>query len=583
MLTALLPVPKFIHPSRRMRGVLEDRLVHQCLDIILYPLKQAARFGTMLPDFNGDVRYCFTPLASYICDTPEAAMLATVGGKTSPLTMAMFKQFGDPYRHEPRTRSTTLAQLSVAISKANPTDIEAFFREAQRFRLNGVHEPFWRDYPLTCPSLFLTPEFLHLLHRESWDHDVKWCINVVSPAEIDFRFSILQPIVGFQHYKGSITRLKQVTGRVHCDVQRYIVGLISGPSPARFVTAICALMDFHYRVQSRRIDDGDIAVISDALSKFHANKDVILHLGARRGEGQKNPIDHWQIPKLEIMQSIIPSIRQSGVPIQWMADVMEHAHITEIKGPAESSNNNNYEPQICRYLDRAEKCRSFEFVTSLLGQHAPGGPPSDIDSEAFSDTGPDSDPDSTVENEPEPQTLGTDVTPVAPGYARPITNYFAAAAQLCTKKVGTIPLPLRTFSVNNNTAIHLAYDPSIRRITINDTTEKYDLPDLRSALVDFLNREKAYGPDIVHPIGGQRRASSASSLPFNEVQVWFKVRVQNTEFDDPGVVVPAQTLLCSPPDEIWSFGWYDTAIFNVDPASRWPESGLKGLCTICTI
>ena len=97
MLAALLPVPKFIHPNRHMRGVLEDWLIHQCLDIVLYLLKQAARFGTMMPDFNGDMQYCFTPLASYICDTPEAAMLVTVGGKTSPLTMAMFKQFGDPF------------------------------------------------------------------------------------------------------------------------------------------------------------------------------------------------------------------------------------------------------------------------------------------------------------------------------------------------------------------------------------------------------------------------------------------------------------------------------------------------------
>ena len=309
MLTALLPVPKFIHANKRMHGVLEDRLIHECLDIVLHPLKQAARLGTMLPDFNGDMRYCFTPLASYICDTPEAAMLATVGRKTSPLTMAMFKQFGDPFRHEPRTRSTTLAQLSVAKSKVDPADIEAFFREAQRFRLNGVHAPFWRDYPLACPSSFLTSEFLHLLHKESWDHDVKWCINVVSAAEIDFRFSILQPIVGFQHYKGGITKLKQVTGRVHRDVQRYLVGMISGPSPAKFLTAIRALMDFCYRVQARRINDGDIALINDALCEFHANKDVILQLGARRGEGQKKPIDNWQIPKLELMQSIAPSIR----------------------------------------------------------------------------------------------------------------------------------------------------------------------------------------------------------------------------------------------------------------------------------
>ena len=42
-------------------------------------------------------------------------------------------------------------------------------------------------------------------------------------------------------------------------------------------------------------------------------------------------------------------------------------------------------------------------------------------------------------------------------------------------------------------------------------------------------------------------------------------------------------MLCSSPDETWSFRRYDTTIFNVDPAFRWPESGLKGLCTICTI
>ena len=202
------------------------------------------------------------------------------------------------------------------------------------------------------------------------------------------------------------------------------------------------------------------------------------------------------------MQSIIFSIRQSGVPIQWMADVMEHAHITEIKVPAESSNN-NYEPQICRYLDHAEKCRSFEFVTCFLGQHTPESPPSEINSEVFSNTDPDSHLDSPVENEVEPQAFGTDITPVAPGYAHPITNYFTITTQLCLKKAHVIPLPLHMFSVNNNTAIHLAYDPSIQRITINDAAERYGLPDLCLALVDFLNREKACDPGAVHPIGGQ--------------------------------------------------------------------------------
>ena len=38
-----------------MRSVLEDRLVHECLDIVLEPLKKAAQYGTMLPDSDGSI------------------------------------------------------------------------------------------------------------------------------------------------------------------------------------------------------------------------------------------------------------------------------------------------------------------------------------------------------------------------------------------------------------------------------------------------------------------------------------------------------------------------------------------------
>ncbi|KAG2060014.1 hypothetical protein BDR06DRAFT_864915, partial [Suillus hirtellus] len=71
MLTALLPVPKFLHKNKRLHGILADRLVHQCLDIVLKPLKEATLHGTMLSDPVGQSRYCFTPLASYIVNTPD--------------------------------------------------------------------------------------------------------------------------------------------------------------------------------------------------------------------------------------------------------------------------------------------------------------------------------------------------------------------------------------------------------------------------------------------------------------------------------------------------------------------------------
>ena len=89
LLAALLPVLKFAHKKSRIRGILESCLIHQCLDIILEPLKHTAKLGVMLSDPWGHNKYCFTPIASYIIDTPEAAMLSSIGGKTSPVTMAM--------------------------------------------------------------------------------------------------------------------------------------------------------------------------------------------------------------------------------------------------------------------------------------------------------------------------------------------------------------------------------------------------------------------------------------------------------------------------------------------------------------
>ncbi|KAG1902910.1 uncharacterized protein F5891DRAFT_1186046 [Suillus fuscotomentosus] len=82
VLTTLLPVPKFIHKKKRMKDILEDHLIHQCLNIVLEPLKKYAQHGVVLSDSIGCSWYCFTALASYIADTPEAMMLAAIGGKT---------------------------------------------------------------------------------------------------------------------------------------------------------------------------------------------------------------------------------------------------------------------------------------------------------------------------------------------------------------------------------------------------------------------------------------------------------------------------------------------------------------------
>ena len=78
MLLAILPVPKFLHKNRRIHGVLKNRLIHECIDFVMEPLKIAAEIGIMMLDPLGWCRYCFTPLAAAIIDTPEALMYTVI-------------------------------------------------------------------------------------------------------------------------------------------------------------------------------------------------------------------------------------------------------------------------------------------------------------------------------------------------------------------------------------------------------------------------------------------------------------------------------------------------------------------------
>jgi hypothetical protein len=247
-LVAFIPCPKFVGVKKGLKGVLENRLLHLSLDIVCAPLKRVCRYGDWISDPLGQRRFGYTPIASYIADSPEAAALAGVGGgnKTSYLTMADYRRFGDSFRHEPRTASTTLAQLHALASDPDldPWDLERYFKAAkERFRLNGVHQPFWRNWCLPDdtimdPGQFLTPEPLHHWHKMFFDHDMKWAVRALGVPEINFRYSVLQPRNGFRSFKSGVSRLKQVTCRETRDMQRYLVGILAGGVPKEFVLCI---------------------------------------------------------------------------------------------------------------------------------------------------------------------------------------------------------------------------------------------------------------------------------------------------------------------------------------------------------
>ncbi|KAI6019279.1 hypothetical protein BKA83DRAFT_4056954 [Pisolithus microcarpus] len=520
LLTALIPVIEFIHPVPRMRSVLEARLFHQCLDIILQPLKIAAQVGRMMSD--------------------------PVGGLPK-----------------------TLSQLSRI--QCDPNDVERYFTLCKQFRLSGVAKLFWRNWPLSDPANFLPPEPLHHWYRKFWDHDVQWCKNALGAQELDFRYSVLHPIVGMRHFNHGITTLKQVTGRAQRDMQCYMIAAIGGAASQDIVIAVHALMDFRYLAQAPRITSIMQENISAALLEFHNHKDAITSEGLRRGTESGAALDHWLIPKLELMQSVAPSISELGVPVQWSADTTEHAHIEVVKEPASTTNNQNYDAQICCYLDCVERCRLFETAIRLCALNSTNDARDhDVLDSPVEDSGSRDDETTMEDSEEDAVAVLNDIW----SPKRPVPNFFATAEQLRTALPGSVPHPTHAFT-SGATALHVNYTPAIKSISIDKVAELFNLPDLRGALADYLDHEGAHAQNF-HSFGRQRRSPPDAHLPFRDLQIWYKVRLQQKSYHDSSSLGPVFTINARPPDRTWEYGRHDAAILQVDAHHEWPSSSLVG-------
>ncbi|KAF5329324.1 hypothetical protein D9619_008912 [Psilocybe cf. subviscida] len=609
LLLALLPIPKFNHRVKRMQTLLADRLFHECLDFILRPLKLAAEIGVMMSDPLGWRRLCYTPLAAYIVDSPEAALISGVGGQTSALTTATINQFGDAFRHPPRTAIHTLTALHNIRTTVDPSDFELYHKVAfQDHRLNGVDKLCWSDWPQSDPSVFLTPEPLHHWHKAFGDHDLRWCINMLGAAEIDFRFSILHPLTGVRHFHEGVSCVKQVTGREHRDIQSHIVGVIAEGIPKDCLIAIRALMDFRYLGQSPQIDEATIDAIENSLQLFHSHKASILAAKARRGKGQK-VIPHFNIPKLEFLQSVTPNIRDNGVPLQWSADITERAHIVVVKEPVEHGNNRNHESQICRFLDRKEKCNQFNLATTMLDANVNLGAAIDDNDPYFEDihqTSPNGVIGTTAH-------LLASLNPIASyneSSSRLTKNFFETAKALQQELIGeqrktnndnstsgstsTIKLPLRTFvSPQMRTAFHFKRDPSFKRMSVDEVAIKFAIPDLRAALGDYVRLAQAQPGNLhISALGGRRLSGLDCRLPFHQLEVWERVFLQTKSFYAPYNVQeqstvnamptnndPNQQKAANPNKRKWIHGRHDTVIVNLNTDYQWPYSGLQGYST----
>ncbi|KAI5998566.1 hypothetical protein F5J12DRAFT_906870 [Pisolithus orientalis] len=194
-------------------------------------------------------------------------------------------------------------------------NLSHFQREVKTIQLSSVHLPFWRNWPFADPSIFLLPEILHTCHKFFFNHVLSWCRELLED-DLDV------------HFAGSVSHIKQMTGREHHDIQHTIVPMIAGCVPPQFLCAIHAIISFIYQAQSPIHTDVSVKEMESSLQEFHVHKDAIIKVNARktRSAGTKNDL---HILKLELFHSFAAAIYISKCLL-----------ITHCKCPFECTNKN---------------------------------------------------------------------------------------------------------------------------------------------------------------------------------------------------------------------------------------------------
>lgn len=532
-LAAYLPIPKFIGVAADVQAVLSARIYHLCLTTICENLINANRNGALISDPWGRRRICRTPLASWIADLPEQRLLACVLQSQSPISTATHHQFGDGLTHTRRTRSHTLALIDATLrGDGDPELLLPYLKACKAVGLNGVHQPFWRSWGRADPSTFLTPDALHQWHKFFYDHPVKWIINILGAAELDQRMAAIQPRVGVRHWPKGVSNLKQLTGREHRDLEKILVVVAAGGVADKVLQALRALVEFIFLAQSLLFYPEHFHGLKEALKEFHAYKNHIYRAGGRRGK--KGHHNHFNIPKLELMQGVEASIRLMGASYQYTSDITERCHITHVKTPYRMSNKREAEGQCCLFMGRSEKVRQFSLYASLRSNG------------------------SSLVNE-----MVNEASQISRHY--PEALWLTSVLPAGQVHVGTGPSTKSLFlsrhcrlADDHTTAFTVTIRPHYPRLDLFEAAALYKLQDFRSALGDYFVKRLTYTQR-----GGQRKSAPDCSLPFTSIRAWNSFRIQQYSTQDPLTLLPARTVQALPPnDDKLPYGRCNTVILD---------------------
>ncbi|KAG1867247.1 hypothetical protein DFJ58DRAFT_904528 [Suillus subalutaceus] len=330
ILIGYLPASKLDCFTPDARSLAGYRLFHHCMTLLLQPLIGAGN------DWCRD---------AYVADFPEQCLVSCCKENRCPKCLVAANERGDALNSAMRDPESTKEILH---------------------KRKIVYKPFWADLPHADIFLAFTPDLLHQLHKGVFkDHLVKWCIDIIGEDEMDARFKAIPNYPGLRHFKKGISSVKQWTGREHKEMQRVFVGLLSGAVPSRVLVVARSILDFSYYAQLHIQTTESLDALQNALTVFHANKDILKELAVR---------EHFNIPKLHQLSHYVQSITLFGAADGFNTELPERLHIDFAKDSYRASNKRDYEEQMALWLQRQE--------ASSLKCHTTSTADSDTDSES---------------------------------------------------------------------------------------------------------------------------------------------------------------------------------------------------------
>ncbi|KAI0673079.1 hypothetical protein C8Q78DRAFT_970055 [Trametes maxima] len=368
ILLAYLPTTRLEHiTNKAARRRMLINLYHACMSRILKPLKMAGIDGIVLASGDGVLRRGHPILAVHVGDYLEQVLVTGCKQGECPKCPVPTDQLGEFTQAHPLRDSGKVLEV---LGDTDHLDARNFTRACQNVGIKPIRHPFWVDLPFVDIYRSITPDILHQLLQGVVKHLVVWLKKAYGADELDARCRRFPPNHNIRLFFKGITKLQRVTGGEHADMCRFILGLIiglplpGGLSPVRLLRAVRALLDFLYISQYPVHTTASLALLRDALSRFHANKAVFIVLGIR--------VD-FNFPKLHSLEHYFLSIILFGTTDNYDTQFTERLHIDFAKEAYRATNHKNEYPQMTLWLERREKILRHEVFIRwpLHGPHTP--------------------------------------------------------------------------------------------------------------------------------------------------------------------------------------------------------------------